>query len=460
MIFTMKQTQTAIPPYNILSLDGGGTWAILQAMALEDLYGSDTPGHTILKNFDLVVANSGGSLVAAGLWANMTPAQLITEFKSDLIRKQIFSRLSFWEAWPRALLGVGPKYFADAKLNAIKTLINKYSTDRNLADFRLPKDQGSSPSTDLIILAYDYDTNRAKFLKTWAKSAAGSQLEEPIPCVTTLAEAVHASTNAPINYFNAPAEIFYSDPRKPIRAWDGAIAGYNNPILAGITEALANKIDRKSIQVLSIGTASLILPLSGGKYEAAYEWMKARPSEKGFLNDLKKLSTSILADPPDVATYTAYFMIDDQLGWMDTTDPSDPRRSNTRIIKLNPLMQPIVLPGTNIFDVPSGHSNRPDKLTPGGFRYLMKMDMDAVKEEEVKLICLFGRLWIDEWVHNQPILAGSTKVECELGQRWYSQARNQARALGLVPPPSADKLKEEQRKIDEKNELEKKLSES
>ncbi len=41
--------------YKILSLDGGGTWALLQAMALEDLY-QGCSGHEILSNFDLAVA--------------------------------------------------------------------------------------------------------------------------------------------------------------------------------------------------------------------------------------------------------------------------------------------------------------------------------------------------------------------------------------------------------------------
>jgi patatin-like phospholipase/acyl hydrolase len=29
-------------PYRILSLDGGGTWALIQAKVLMDMYGADT----------------------------------------------------------------------------------------------------------------------------------------------------------------------------------------------------------------------------------------------------------------------------------------------------------------------------------------------------------------------------------------------------------------------------------
>ena len=49
--------------YRILSLDGGGTWALIQVKTLISLYGGDTPGQTILQDFDLIAANSGGSIV-------------------------------------------------------------------------------------------------------------------------------------------------------------------------------------------------------------------------------------------------------------------------------------------------------------------------------------------------------------------------------------------------------------
>src|SRR5688572_30611481 len=46
--------QTTMPskPYRILSLDGGGTWALIQAKALGEIYGADTDGWTILNRFD------------------------------------------------------------------------------------------------------------------------------------------------------------------------------------------------------------------------------------------------------------------------------------------------------------------------------------------------------------------------------------------------------------------------
>ena len=44
--------------FRILSLDGGGTWALIQVKALMALYPAGTRGHTVLADFDLVGANS------------------------------------------------------------------------------------------------------------------------------------------------------------------------------------------------------------------------------------------------------------------------------------------------------------------------------------------------------------------------------------------------------------------
>ena len=45
--------------FRILSLDGGGAWALIEVMTLIDLYGADTPGHEVLKEFDLIAETLG-----------------------------------------------------------------------------------------------------------------------------------------------------------------------------------------------------------------------------------------------------------------------------------------------------------------------------------------------------------------------------------------------------------------
>src|SRR5256885_1815654 len=56
--------------FRILSLDGGGSWSLLQIMTLIDLYrsgGALLTGHEVLRDFDLVIASGSGSLVLGGL---------------------------------------------------------------------------------------------------------------------------------------------------------------------------------------------------------------------------------------------------------------------------------------------------------------------------------------------------------------------------------------------------------
>ena len=53
--------------YRILSLDGGGSWALIEVKALMQLFDPDMPGRQVLSRFDLVAANSGGSIVLACL---------------------------------------------------------------------------------------------------------------------------------------------------------------------------------------------------------------------------------------------------------------------------------------------------------------------------------------------------------------------------------------------------------
>src|SRR5262245_18332169 len=109
----MQQDKLPSASYNILSLDGGGTWAVLQAMVLADMFGGDTSGREILRHFDLVVANSGGGLVAASLWADITPNQLMSEFGQDAILQNVYSRLSWLKGFPRSTFAsfmLGPKY--------------------------------------------------------------------------------------------------------------------------------------------------------------------------------------------------------------------------------------------------------------------------------------------------------------------------------------------------------------
>jgi patatin-like phospholipase/acyl hydrolase len=112
--------------FHILSLDGGGAWALIEVRALMSLYGNEATGHQVLRNFDLVAANSGGSLVLAGLIEDLTLEEILQYFMDENKRRSIFSPTTNpGDTIVRDLLGVGPKYSADAKLPAIERLLPK-----------------------------------------------------------------------------------------------------------------------------------------------------------------------------------------------------------------------------------------------------------------------------------------------------------------------------------------------
>jgi hypothetical protein len=46
------------------------------------------------------------------------------------------------------------------------------------------------------------------------------------------------------------------------------------------------------------------------------------------------------------------------------------------------------------------------------------------------------------------------RVECEIGQRWYSQGREQARKMGLAPEPPPEQRADEEARVKTKVALE------
>jgi len=124
----------------------------------------------------------------------------------------------------------------------------------------------------------------------------------------SLAGAVHASTNAPINYFDAPAAL----PGAAYRFWDGGITGCNNPAVAAVVEAPVLGQTPQEIRVLSLGTATVSLPLA--PVGAPGSPLEAPRPDSTLTGDLKKLATAILDDPPDIASFIAHAVTGEILG--------------------------------------------------------------------------------------------------------------------------------------------------
>ncbi|WP_456437556.1 patatin-like phospholipase family protein, partial [Psychroserpens sp.] len=240
--------------YKILSLDGGGSWAILQLLTLKHKYGN-VNGHEVLRDFDMIIANSGGSIALAALAENWTIDKALTLFDKKEVREQIFHKNSFKDRffpidYFRIFKGFGPKYSSVEKGKAFKRLFPEL--DKRQMD-ELPEFIGK-PSLKLIVCTYDALNNRAKFFKSYYD-------QKEIYDSVRMTQAIHGSSNAPIQYFDFPArfktknsEIFYE-------LWDGALGGFNNPVTAGVIEAMKEGVDLNTVKVVSIGTGNKLMSI-------------------------------------------------------------------------------------------------------------------------------------------------------------------------------------------------------
>ncbi len=390
--------------YRILSLDGGGSWALIQVKALIELYGLDTPGREILQDFNLVAANSGGSIVLGCLIENFTLRKILAFFNDEGERKTVFSKTdSIWDRALHDLFKLGPKYSAKNKLPALRhVLVDKgdQSLATAVAGIRRPS---ALDDLHVLIIGFDYDRNRAAFFRS--ADASGPEWGKGTVSEITLAEAIHASTNAPVNYFDAPATF----PHHDSRYWDGAIFACNNPVLAAVTEAIVKRQDPINIVALNIGTASVALPgPQPGEQPSPYTRENVKP---GLKNDLTKLATSILDDPPDIATFLGHVMTGSGIGL--NLPPAD-----SRIVRMNPLISPVKksVNGTDVWAAPgSMHAEQ--------FKYLVDLEMDAVEQPQVDAISQYADLWLKDETLNQPIRMNGDTLKRELGQMTFGAAK-------------------------------------
>jgi hypothetical protein len=377
--------------YRILSLDGGGSWALIQVMALIDLFGGDATGHEVLREFDLAAANSGGSIVLGGLVENMPLATLLNFFLSEEKRKSVFVK--------KPHLPHTPKYKTEKKLKGLLTALPKrggWMLHDAVADIR---SNNTGTAVHLLIAGFDYDRGRSRFFRSAA--AGGAAWGDGDLAQVQLAEAIHASTNAPVLFFDKPAE-FPSDPGK--RYWDGAITGCNNPVLAGVTEAIVLGQSPDSIAALSIGTGTVCLPPApAGAPKSVFCASREHP---WFVHDAIKLAGSIVDDPPDAASFLAHVLTGGSSGL--------PRPTDSRVVRMSPMVSP-VRDSSGSWTLPAG-------LTEDAFGTLANLAMDAVDQCQVLAIQNFASLWLQDKVRNQPVRMGGD-LNRELGQDRYSEAK-------------------------------------
>ncbi|HEY5071748.1 MAG TPA: patatin-like phospholipase family protein [Caulobacteraceae bacterium] len=384
--------------FRVLALDGGGTWALIQVKALIALYDAKTSGHQVLMDFDLVAANSGGSIVLGGLVEDVTLGALLDFFEIEQNRRAIFSPTGkILDVGLKALTGLGPRYSAEAKLPALERLLpNRGPIPLSSAALGVRR-TGSNLDVHLLITAFDYDRNRAAFFRS--APAGGVQWGMGGASDATLAEAIHASTNAPVNYFDEPAAFAAN------RYWDGAIAGYNNPVLAAVTEAIMLGVQPTDIAALSIGTGTTAL--AGPPIANPPTPFVQATTNQSVVDDLRKLAGSIVDDPPDVATFLAHVMTG---GGAGVTAPAQ-----SRIVRLNPLISPL-------WDPQAGAWKAPGSMTTAQFKYFANIDMDAIDPNQVAYITSYAASWLANLAPNQPMRMNGDTLAPELGYASFADA--------------------------------------
>ena len=413
-------------PYRILALDGGGTWALMQVKCLRKLFAEtfnnpDATGHEVLNYFNLVAANSGGSLVAAALAENLRLSEIEKIFDEEKIRSKVFSKLGFWE---KSLLSsvarifkIGAKYATKRKHSALKEILPGVAAI-DLVNVPSHVALKGNVKTHFLIIGYDYYRNRAEMFRTDINSQASTaSIVQKLSGSTdkftdtaggiTLVDAIHASSTAPVNYFNEPATFKVNNKMKSY--WDGGVTGNNNPVLAAVTEVLCNRDQYHigPIQVLSIGTGSVAQLQYDEDKPVKYNELRAKYEEPGLIRDIQKMSTSILNDPPDTAAFVAYMIL----------NPSMPAKPGD-FIRINPVLRPILIDGPNgkLWDLPSG-------ITKEEYVALNAMDMDAVEEKELSLLKKMCENWLNnEGIPNQSIRSDS-QLNCLIGHPDFNAAK-------------------------------------
>lgn len=389
--------------FNILSLDGGGSWAYIQARVLGHLY-PQFSNREILSKFDLVAANSGGSLCLAAMLAfpDEKPSFAADLFADDKKRATIFSRIKGFQKIPQFLGGqFVARYYAKKKYQGIKEVLGPP------ADYLL-KDIGVKiglPNLQVLVCNYNYYTQRAVIFRSIKKGDTGN-----VNLKITLAMAIHGSSNAPIFYFDEPAQLPIGDKGEIGYYWDGAVGGNNNPTLVALTEAISMGIPLEDIGLFSIGTATVRRPVHKiDPLPTETDGLKEKFTSSNTIADTIKLATAILQDPPDSASIYAHTFLKSE-GLRNGVD---------RLVRINPFLTPQLV-NKVLWAIP-------DKIKAQGgdaiqtFKQSLELDMDAVAPEDFKVVKWVTDQYLANNLKNQPIIANSD-FTCRIGDEDFPKA--------------------------------------
>ncbi|KAI9019726.1 acyl transferase/acyl hydrolase/lysophospholipase [Hyaloraphidium curvatum] len=508
------------PPekFRILSLDGGGVWSLLEFHALKETFGGHARGHDVLNSFDLVVCTSGGGLVVGALLSDCTLEQAIRLEFTKKARANLFK-----ESKIRTVAAGIPRWSADEKG---KGFVDQYDSVaaalredaelfresegpdsesakraeeaakraeelRFMEMRRIPVWMRQSPQSPLrrhrthfLITAFDYVRKTTAYFRSYGDESAPYGTPELVD--VTLPEAMHASSNAPVKYFDGPAVISRKDKSgkddngkvNTYEFWDGGIAGLSNPAEAAVVEALSAGIRPEDIQLLSLGTGTVRLPdrndlafqyknadVSPENKELAtqqtvsatrsHSWSNlvskplhwALPRLMGLLADVDVLAESIMDSPPGATLMNALVMIHPQgLGMLAPTDCQDPELLEAvRFVRMSPFVAEVAYGKDNLPVVGSNRvapenvvtikTHAPDpkhapdnpadvEMNCSGFEFVAGLDMDT-DGTGIEYLEKLAHAWVNGGTgQGQFLLRNQHVVKGLIGESWFVLARD------------------------------------
>jgi len=222
-----------------IAIDGGGIRGLIATQALAML--EEAAGVAAHDIFRLAVGTSTGSIIAAGIAAGISAAELNRLYLE--MGEQVFPT-----TWRKRFFPLSRYRYPDIPLQEALQV--------SFGDLRMGDLWAASPQTDLVITTFDLVTNRTLFVKPWKSEYA----DWPV------AFAVRASCTVP-TYFPVVEGRFI----------DGGVGSYANPCyLAAYEAAVCLEWDPAETTLISVGTGRdpYTYNPEDGSNLFAWEWLK------------------------------------------------------------------------------------------------------------------------------------------------------------------------------------------
>ncbi len=218
-----------------IAIDGGGIRGIVVTQALTQLEAA--LGQTSHQIFRLAVGTSTGSIIAAGIGAGLSAAEL----------NELYLKLGPWvfpSTWRKTFFPLTKYRYPEEPL---KEALTAYFGEKRMGDYWI-----EDPATDVVITAYDLVENRTRFIKPWKNDYASWPVKL----------AVQGSCTVP-TYF----------PVVEGRYIDGGVGSYANPCyVAAYEAALCLNWDPTETTLISLGTGREPHKFNASKAIQLFSW--------------------------------------------------------------------------------------------------------------------------------------------------------------------------------------------